>query len=259
MRNPKTYPSSVVVIPTLNRPEFLALALEKLSLTEEAEHLDVRIFLDTCPDSRAEEVEYVRDTFLPTADIYRAGKHVAALSGCWNILHALREGYETGAEFIFLVEEDVMVRPNFFKWHWATQASDDFFVTCGRRHGRMPVDFYCNPGTCYRWQSLGLVVPHICKEYFADNKAYLQKHFPKMDGLDGNLDDGLIRKVIRSTRGKVRVADPAIVAHQGFHYYNRLNGFVNEGRTIQEKIGALREMLTRVDPAFRYTADFEPF
>ncbi|MDA4130668.1 MAG: hypothetical protein OK457_07845 [Thaumarchaeota archaeon] len=251
--------SSVVVIPTLKRPEFLALTLERLSQTPEAEHLDIRIFLDTATDQQLDDVEYCRDTYLPTAEIFRAGEHISVLSGCWNILNALKSGYEMGAEFIYLVEEDVAVRPNFFQWHKEQHDSNDYFVTCARRCGHMPPDFYSNPGTCYRRDKFAQVIPHICEEYFSEPRTYLKKHFPTMDGMDGPLDDGLIRKVIRSTGGKVLCADPSVAVHQGFHYYDRLPEFKLKVGSIQDRVEQLKALLPTIDPKGRYSQDFEPY
>lgn len=258
--SPITPQKAVVVIPTLRRPEMLALTLEKLSRTPEADRLDVRVYIDTAPDEVLADVEYCRDTYLPTAEIFRAGEHVRVLSGCWNILNALQAGYETGAEYVFLVEEDVFVAPNFFSWHLDKHVEREFFVTCGRRHGRMPRDFYSNPGTCYSRRALAQILPHVNSDFFRDTKAYLDKHFPTMIGKDGNLDDGLIRKVQRQTNGLVCCAEPAVAFHQGFHYYNRMNGFMNTGRTIIERIEFLRTLLPTLDPrGNKYVADYEPF
>src|SRR5277367_2991462 len=121
---------SVVVIPTLKRPEFLALTLEKIAQTPEGQHLDVRIFLDTCSDERADEVEFCRDTYLPNAEIFRASEHIKVLSGTWNILNALRCGYETGKKFVFMIEEDIFIKNSFFDLHRRVQNSGDYFVTC---------------------------------------------------------------------------------------------------------------------------------
>ena len=249
---------SVICMPTLRRPEFLALALEKISQTKEAPNLDVRIFLDYGVPARLADVEFCRDTFLPTAEIYQANPHKKVLSGTWNILNALKSGWESGAKFIFLVEEDVMIRPEFFQWHWSAHEQDDYFVTCGRRYSRMPLDFYSNPGTCYRRDKLALVMPHIREEYFNGTDAYVDKYFPQFKGMDGSLDDGLIRKIIRSVGGKVMCAEPKVCAHQGFHYYDRLENFKNTGKTIQERIEMLRVILKRVKEPSRYTGDFEP-
>jgi hypothetical protein len=79
-----------------------------------------------------------------------------------------------------------------------------------------------------------------------------------MKGMDGPLDDGLIRKVARSVNGKVTCADPGVAVHQGFHYYNKIEPYIVRG-TIQERIQKLREMLPTIRRADRYTGDFEPF
>ena len=251
-------PDLAVVIPTCKRPEFLALTLEKLSRTRESESADVRIFLDSASPERLAEVEYVRDTYLPVAEIFQSHTHVVAPSGTWNILNSLKAGYETGAEYVFLVEEDVMVYPKFFQTHLEMQASGDYFVTCGRRYGRMPIDFYSNPGTCYRREKLAHVIPHINMQYFADLPGYLNRHFPGMDDL-GTLDDGLIRHIMRSVRGKALCPETPIAAHQGFHNYNRLEPWLNREGDIQERIARLRNIIAGMDPTARYSRDFEPF
>jgi hypothetical protein len=234
----------------------LALTLEKISRSKDAPR-DVRIFLDWGVNGRLAEVEYVRDTYLPTADIFEAQPHIKVLSGTYNILNSLKAGWETGKEFIFLIEEDILVSKCFFEWHWAAHESDNYFVTCGRRHFHMPSDFYSNPGTCYRHKSFAHVVPHITEKYFQGTEKYVDSVFPQYRGQDGSLDDGLIRKVQRSVAGKVKCAEPRVCAHVGFHHYQRLNGYVNDGKTMQEKIDKLREILSRVDPKNRHTSDFE--
>lgn len=251
--------NAIVVMPTLRRPEFLALSLEKLSQTPQSDQLDVRIYLDWSPNSRIDEVEYARDTYFSTAEIFQAKEHAKVLSGCWNILNALKAGYEADADLVFLVEEDVMVKPEFFQWHLSRHANNDYFVTCGRHLKGFPFDFYSNPGTCYSRAALDLIVPHINDDFFRDTAAYLNKTFPSMIGMDGTLDDGLIRKVQRSVNGKVLCAEPAVAVHQGFAYYDRLNEYRNHGKTLPERIENLKAILARVKPTDRYAHDFETF
>ena len=240
----------------------LALTLEKLNQAG-AERVDTRIFLDWCSDEKLKDVEYVRDLYLPTAEIFKANAHIKVLSGCWNILRSLQCGYETGKKFIFLVEEDIAIRPeSFFQWQWGKHNEADYFVTCGRVHGRMPDNFYSNPGTCYRRESLAHVIPHINDEYFRDPEKYVNKLFPGMIGMDGCLDDGLIRKIQRSLNGKVACAQPRVCSHLGWHYYDRLPEFINQGKTLPERINWLREFLSDIPKRKlenpRYLQDLEP-
>jgi len=225
--------NSVVVMPTLKRPEFLALALEKISLSNNPPD-DIRIFLDTCPAERLDEVEYVRDTYLPTAQIFQAGPHIAATSGCWNILNSIKQGSHTGADYVFLIEEDVMVFPDFFNWSLEMHKSDDYFATCGRLRKEHSSDYYTNPGACISRNGLKHLLPYINDRYFADCRGYLDMHFPLMEEAS-HLDDGLIRRVIKMSGMKIAYPLTPKVAHQGFHFYNQFQQYTTAG-PIQERI-----------------------
>lgn len=255
-------PKNIVVMPTLKRPEFLALALEKLSRAQYVEEVDVRICLDDCPDTTLDEVEYVRDTYFPTADILRAKSHVAALSGCWNILHALKSGYDSGANLVFLVEEDVMVYPDYFDWHVKAHEIWDLLdmpllATCGRYCSRYLESYYTNPGACLSRALLTALVPHINDEFFADRRGYMDRTFGIWEEAS-DLDDGLIRRVIRATGATVRYPTDPAVAHQGYHQYGRSAGNKTSG-TITERIEQLRLILAGIDSTQRYYRDFEPY
>lgn len=250
-------PKMTVVIPTCNRVEFLALSLEALARTSEAVNIDVRIFLDHTDESRLEEVDYVRDMYFPDAWIFHASEHVLAPSGCWNILHALKQGYETGADYIFLVEEDVLVYRDFFREHLRMQASGNYFATCGRLIPRHSGSYYTNPGACFKREKLAAVIPYITSEFFENRRVFMDRTFGQMDDAS-DLDDGLIRRVIRFVGGEVRYPEKAIVAHQGFHFYNHFYEYKTHG-PIKDRVSQLREMLASITPAGRYTKDFEPF
>ena len=243
---------NIVVMPTFRRTEMLALSLQRLSAADS--DLDVRIYQDSCDEKRLDDVEYVRDLYYPSAQIYVAHPHVSAPSGAWNILNSLKQGYESGADRIFLLEEDVLVYPGYFEWslqqHWA-------FATCGRRVARHSSDYYTNPGASFRSTNLACIIPHICAEFFADRRAYLDRTFGEMcDASD--LDDGLIRRVIRQQNGFVAYPEKPLVSHIGWQYYNKLDIYKNDG-TIQERIENLRAMMKQIKPADRYCGDFEPY
>lgn len=242
-------------MPTLKRPELLALSLEKLN--ENPGDFDVNIYLDTCPDDRLDEVEYVRDTYFPSADILRAAKHVDAPSGCWNILNALKGGYDSGADRVFLVEEDVMIYPTFFSWHIGMQMMDLKAVTCGRFIDRYGEGYYTNPGACFPRHILARLVPHINDEFFQDRRGYMDRVFGVWEDAS-DLDDGLIRRVLRQIGARVKYPCQAAVAHQGYHQFGRSAGNKTEG-TIQERIEQARLILSKIDPTQRYYRDFEPY
>jgi hypothetical protein len=242
----------------------LALTLERLSRTRQGFDLDVRIFLDHSNDPklnvvRLHDTEYVRDTYFPTAEIFHANNHVVAPSGSYNILQSLLAGYKTGADFIALVEEDILVALEFFECHLEMQESSDYFVTSGRKLPQFDDTFFSNPGSMYRREKLALIIPHINDQYFADQSSYLERYFPHMDDA-GVLDDGLCRRVMRSVNGRAKCAVPRIASHVGFYRYQQFQQYKNEG-TIEERIRWIRDFLSDIparklaDP--RYIGDLE--
>ena len=248
--------TDIVVMPVANRPEMLALSLERLSLAQGTP--EVRIFVDCVGQTRLDEFEHVRDTYYPLADLYYAQEHTPCVSGTWNILQALKAGYDSGAGLVFLIEEDIMVRPDYFDWHRQEMATGQYLATCGRKDPRfypLHPDLYTNPGSCLRRDLLERLCCHINDDYFVRLRAYLDEKFPVWDETSC-LDDGLIRRVIREMGGRVAYPEVAKCAHQGWKFYNRLDIYENKG-TIEERIVGLRKMIASVKPADRYAGDFE--
>lgn len=248
--------NSVVVIPTCHRPEMLALCLERLG---QAPGLPpVLIFPDVPAD--LDEVWYVKEHYLPQAKYHKPFPHIQAPSGCWNILYSIKQGYLTGADRVYLVEEDVMVRPNFFQWH--NSIGDEFLASCGRQdahfYPRYP-NLYTNPGSCLHRPLLDAVVPHINDDYFTRLRAYMDEFLPPKWDDHSDLDDGLIRRTIRNMGGKCAYPpEPGVAVHQGFHFYRKVDRFQNEGNIV-ERIEGLRKMLSRIKPMERYAHDLEHF
>ncbi len=234
----------------------LALTLQRLERASTLGNLDVRIFADT--DSNLEEIEWVRDEYFPDAFIFHAKSHILAPSGCWNILNSIKQGYEAGAENVFLIEEDVMVYPGFFEWHLA---QTDCLASCGRKDPRFypkHPNVYTNPGACLRRPLLQQLIPHVNLDYFTRLREYLDEHFGLWDEIT-HLDDGLIRRVVRQMGGRAVYPDTPVCAHQGFRAYNNLDIYMNKEGRIQERIAGLRKIISSIRPGDRYVPDFESF
>jgi hypothetical protein len=255
--------SECIVIPTFARPEILAHALMKISCCPDAPD-DVRIFLDTSPESRVKEVEWIRDTYLPRALLFHAPEHVKATSGTWNILNSLKAGYETGAERVWLVEEDVLMKPGAFDYArkvLSGENNSENLASCGRR---IPTffarygDLYTNPGSCLTRRLLKGVVPHINNDYFADTGGYITRTF-QHPPFNSSLDDGLVRMVVREMGGQCVYPDRPICAHQGFDWYNEIDIYSNNEGTLTERIARFEKITSSIKPGDRYAQDFEPF
>ncbi|VVB50951.1 Uncharacterised protein [uncultured archaeon] len=246
--------TSVVAIPTAHRPELLALALEKLSAARKPSNLEVHIYVDTVSESRLREVEVVRDLYFPEAFLFLAPPHIQAPSGCWNILNSIKHAAQFADE-VFLVEEDVMVYPQFFEWH---QSQEGVAASCGRKMRRFEsFPWYTNPGSCLRRPLLDALAPHINDEYFSNTIEYC-KRFPPADWTS-TLDDGLIRRVIQEMDGRWSFPETPVCAHQGFSWYGILDIYANKGGNIHQRVARAKEILSSVRSSDRYAQDFEPF
>jgi len=255
---------SVVVMPVAERPEFCALALECLAKTHFP--VPIHVFVDDISGKVKEEFSYVFDHHAPPhTTIHWQGPHVTATSGCWNILDSIKTGRETGADYVFLVEEDVLVRPNFFEYHWEALSLDGQ-VSCGRKYlpfwKRCP-GMYTNPGSCLKGELADAVIQHINMEFFADTGGYMERVIGHVEGIHG-LDDGLIRRVLWKNGWSAKHQEEPTCSHVGFQAYENRYDFchVDQLAHISNRIANLRNLFLTLDPIngphARYVKDLEP-
>ena len=247
-------------MPTAHRPEILACALKKLSVA--SDRPPVHIYVDNVgplTNQRVDDVCVVRDLFLPEAIIHIQPEHVQVASGTWNILNSLKAGYDMGAEFVFLVEEDVMMYPDFMARHG--EIIGENLASCGRRvpsFFKRYGDLYTNPGSCLTRGLLKGVVPHLNNDYYADTGGYIRGAFSH-EPYNSSLDDGLIRMVVRQLGGQCAYPDTPICAHQGFDWYNEIDIYSNKEGSLQERVARFEAITASIKPGDRYARDFEPY
>ena len=120
----------IVLIPAYMRPEYLSLCLEYLAAAEGAR---VGKEFWVIQDMRQHDEhrfnvqlrwtkEVLDNSPLPVRYIFRQPHNYAGNS--YNTLEAYKEAYGTEARFTYLVEEDVLVTPDFFRWHEAVQSTE---------------------------------------------------------------------------------------------------------------------------------------
>ena len=148
----------------------------------------------------------------------------------FNVLESFREAYATDARYVYLLEDDVLVMPDYFEWHEAAHEKWHPFVSCAGRinrslnfamNGPEAIDeTYKSPlacvasssaygswAACFTRQSLGLIL----KE--ADNTDFLNHVGP------GSEQDIFIQKFMPRVRIYTpEVCDPALWAESGLVY-----------------------------------------
>lgn len=111
----------IIIIPTFKRPEYLALCLEKILAAKGARDLDIRVYHDmrfgTAPPLESKDLAIFAGARFIRRDLH------GHLGNMFNFLEAYKEAYaDTEARYVYLIEDDVLVEPDFFDWHEAIQA-----------------------------------------------------------------------------------------------------------------------------------------
>ncbi len=126
----------ILIIPTYERPEFLWLCLEKIAAND-CSNIEIWICEDEHIDHPKSEqlqqeisttVVYARALF---ADVKHFKTEHVNHGSSFNVLESFKKACQTDAEFVFFVEDDCLVTPDWIKWCRAAHEQFDPFATCG--------------------------------------------------------------------------------------------------------------------------------
>lgn len=242
----------IVIITTYNRPDYLRLCLEYLSRAQGAREKEIWVSIDRGKGLYREFCEVILDfrNWLNVRTIVREPH--SYMGNSMNTMEAYKEAYQTGAKHVYLVEDDVLVQPDFFTWHEAVQSRGDFFCSIGYRclrNAKVYAGFtdpaayftsrcdYASIGVCWRREKLEPVVKHARPEYYSDLGGYLNRTFPNNRFSDSFTEqDGLIMRVLGEQHGNIAWVYIPRCYHVGFNGYNRPRGPRLSYSEIQETI-----------------------
>jgi hypothetical protein len=268
----------VVLIPCYMRPEYLALCLEHLAAAE-GSRADKEYWV--CQDMRFEDdcrygmqlrwtKEVIDNARLPVRYIQR--KPHGWTGNSYNTMEAYKEAISTDVRYVYLVEEDVLVTPDFFRWHEAVQAVEpntmcSVAYRCSRnREARTdivdPAAYftterdYASIGVCWKKDRLSRLASHSSPAYFADSSNYIQRTFPgnRFAG-DFCEQDGLIMRLMWEERAFTSWPYVPRCYHMGWYGYHRPNGKRPEGQ-LGDKVARLRSLLRRPEELRIVAPDF---
>lgn len=261
----------IVLLPTWYRPEFLQLCLEHLAASEGITSKQIWILQDQHQDDmirHAVEENWTQEVLAAwqpyrALDIkfFRASPH-CTVGNSRNVLEGYRRAFETDAQFVYQIEDDVFVQPDFFKWHEAVQNDGDYYCSiangCYYRNKEVRTDVtdpgayltshrdFGSYGVCWRREKIGLFVEHARNEYYTNMDNYVRQHLSGTPLEDAFTEqDGLIERVMWKTNGVTAWPYTPRAYHMGFYGYHRAgqrpNGF------LEAKLEGLRKMVS--DPA----------
>jgi hypothetical protein len=256
----------IVIMPAYFRPEYTALALEYLAAADGAKDKEVWVEQDRAFQNAGyltQELPLMRQVVNAHALghsfaklEYRERTPNPYMGNPCNFLEAYKRAYEqTDVRYVYLVEDDVLVSKDFFRWHEAVQATDDFFVTVGWHCVRNPevkpstdpTEYitsyrdYSSIGVCWQREKLAPLVKHATPVYYQAMAPYLGRAFPGSPIPAGQWTEqaGVVTRLLHETPGKRLVAWPSLrrCSHVGVAGYHRPNGHKftgNLGQRIED-------------------------
>lgn len=125
----------IVVVPCYERPEYTRLCLQYLAQARGVQDKEVWL----CEDSHVSETEDRTKNMLPVVahgyNIFAHFQHYvqvahATYGNSFNLVSSLQRAYDSGAEKVFLVEDDIIAAPDIFEWHEEILDRVNPFVSC---------------------------------------------------------------------------------------------------------------------------------
>ena len=257
----------IVIIPTYLRAEYLYLCLQKLWETQHPGHKEFWV----CEDRRENDehrhmlqfqwTDEVLEDFRGRLNIKKFLNKPHNFSGnSCNVMQAYKRAFNTDARFVYLVEDDVLVKPDFFEWHEAVQNEvPDIMCSvayrCSRNHeARTDVidpnayfttaRDYASIGVCWLRERLGPVIRHANERYYSNQERYVGEVFPgNRFATDFSEQDGLIMRVMWETRGTTLWPYVPRSYHLGFYGYHRPNGRRPDG-FWRQKLGQINSVIS---------------
>lgn len=229
---------NVVLIPCWRRPEFLWHCMENIKLAEGAEalHYIFRPDHGFDPDNLAIiEAFPFSKTVAPTPRTpYQLAKQSYSLLTGYQLAAAKTDG------LVFMVEEDVMVARDFFRWHIEVHRQrPDLFCSIGVANpNRYPTPTsedpgayylggsdYCSLGVCFPAQVIReRIQPACASSYFVNPVSHCERQYPGLPiGKSYAEQDGLIRRIQMTAGEDAPIAWPwrPRAYHAGFYGKNR--------------------------------------
>lgn len=253
----------IVIIPTFDRPEFLWACLDNLDLNVRGSH-DKMILITE--DIHADKPKGFTTEWEMLATInefrkrfgsnylYRATPPHTTYGNSYNLLSAIAEAPVRGADKVYLIEDDVLVTPDFFEWNDEVHRSIKPWASCAGRLNRS-LNFHMNgpeaidesikdPNACHTSVSAYNSWATCFSSKAVEDITKMADSFEKFRA--GFEQDIEIQNHIR--RQKLTTVWPYVprAYHMGWYSYHRNGGMKLYGE-LGERVQALHHAVLRQD------------
>lgn len=256
----------VVLVPTWNRPEYLAVCLAHVIAAAGDREIEVLVQHDQhigYPNLNLDLTMQVVQAFSsprsprPFNISFHLNEKHRTSGNSHNLFSLYRQALSmTDVRYIYLIEDDVIVGTDFFRWHesvrdgqgglfasvgWKCLRNSEVVFTDDPTAVILSAHDYASIGVCWTPDRLQTFVAHDVLEYHANPSKYLAKAFPgsPIPAWQWTEQDGIITRMLAERKGRY-VAWPVVprCAHVGISGYHRQAGFRFEG-TLNERVMAL--------------------
>ncbi len=256
----------IIIVPTYNRPELLWLTLEHLAACPEAQLCSVWVCVDCHNDEPLPPMDEIGEVvgLFPQLKIQVDVRPAHPYHGnSYNVMTAYADAAKTDAEFIYLIEDDVLINRDFFWWHIAAQVLHQPFCSVAAENTRSAVtdNFvtsnkdYASLGVCFPRASVEAIAQHAKHEYFANMPGYVIGRFGAMFEGDSYEQDGLILRVMGARHGQSVWTNEPKAQHVGWFGYHRHRSRRPLGTLVQRK-QQVQMVLTTPGLLSMYEKDF---
>ncbi len=228
----------VLLIPVWRRPEFLHHCLDNLAKTGDLATVHIVFKPDSGHSSETIEMIERWAPQLPSWEIASClPSRNPTTKQSLNVLSGYLYAAKRSTGLVFMVEEDVMVGRDFFKFHRSLHEKEPglFCSLSTRNHNRsvaprsessayyLSSGDFCSLGVVFRKEVLEQhVAPHANQDYFAHPKAYCQAYWPGSKVHPTHIEqDGLLRRVQEGSLLPTAYPHAPRAFHAGWYGYNR--------------------------------------
>lgn len=226
----------VCLIPAFRRPEFLWHCLANIKRADRANEIHYIFRLDHGFDPDCLKVIEGFPFSHEVTYTHRTRWRLAKQS--YSLLTGYRLAAQKTERLVFMIEEDVMVATDFFRWHYAVQDLFELFCSIavsnpnrhiidigGPEHFYLSSGDYCSLGVCFPKATLErFVLPHANDRYYIHPANYCKAAFGKTPIGEGYVEqDGLIRRAQMAVGASEAIAWPFTprAYHAGLYGKNR--------------------------------------
>lgn len=247
---------NVVLIPAFNRPEFLWLCLEHIIKNSDYNENHYIINLDK--GYRRQNIDVI-NAFRKHFNSLEKYEIKTNVNGVAKQSHGLLKGFQyaqsKSSDLVYMIEEDIMVSDQFFRWHKAIhQREPNIYCSIATRNNNTrlaPVNDYSkyylmkgdyqSLGVCFKRDQLNHILKHANNSYYNAPFHYCATHWPKSPISNNFVEqDGLHRRILIELDLDVAFSYDGFAFHGGYYGYHRT---VRETGTMEQKIEKIRNII----------------